>query len=223
MLRVARMCAETAESPWQDKLPPATQAGWLDRRSAWRVGLLRWTLWGNGVLWVCVLCLLETRHGARVPVPFSFPSWFWEWAPTVERLTILTALVALAAWTAAALLRWPWSVWVRAEQMAVLAHKTPGVLTWIRFTGLAMVISVLGALAFALALRYESQASTLLADPQFWLMAPFVLGIGVWISIIGYWLLPGPQPPCVEGENVGLTGPHPRISSQASMPPRSKS
>ena len=48
VLRVARMCAETAESPWQDKLPLATQGGWLDRRAAWRVGLLRWTVWAIG-------------------------------------------------------------------------------------------------------------------------------------------------------------------------------
>jgi hypothetical protein len=209
VLRVARMCAETAESPWQDKLPPATRTDWLDRRAAWRVGLLRWTQCGNRMLWLSILCLLWTRHGAHVPV----------WAPTVERL-IITALVILAAWTAAALLRWPWSVWVRAEQEAVLAHKTPGVLTWLRFSGLGIVISMLGALALALALGYESQASTLLTDPFILMM---ITSIGIWISVLAYWLLPGPQPPCVEGENVGLTGPHPRNSSQASMPPRSKS
>jgi hypothetical protein len=227
VLRVARMCAETAESPWQDKLPPATQAGWLDRRAAWRVGLLRWTVCGNRMLWAFVLCLLWRRHEARVPVPFSFPSWFWDWGPPVARFAILTALVALAAWAAAALLRWRWSVWVRADQEAVLAHKTPGVVTWPfsqPFSGLGMVISLLGALAFALALGYESRASTLLANQQFWLTAPIlILGTGYCMSWIAYWLLPGPQPPCVEGENVGLTGPHPRISSQASMPPRSKS
>lgn len=116
---------------------------------------------------------------------------------------------------------------MRADQEAVLAHKTPGVVTWPfsqPFSGLGMVISLLGALAFALALGYESRASTLLANQQFWLTAPIlILGTGYCMSWIAYWLLPGPQPPCVEGENVGLTGPHPRISSQASMPPRSKS
>ena len=73
VLRVARMCAETAESPWRDKLPPATQANWLDRRAAFRVGLLRWMVWGNRVLWAFVLYLLWTRHEASVPVPFNFP------------------------------------------------------------------------------------------------------------------------------------------------------
>ena len=221
VLRVARMCAETAESPWQDKLPLATQGGWLDRRAAWRVGLLRWTVWGNRILWVFLWYLLWRRYEARVPIPFSFPSWFWDWG----RSALLTAPVALAAWAAAALLRWRWRVWVRAEQEAVLAHKTPGVVTspGQLFGGLGFVISLLGALAVALARSYESQASTLLANPEFWLWEFMMIGgTGAVISLIAYWVLPGPQPPYVEGESVGLPRPHPRISSQGSMPPRSK-
>jgi hypothetical protein len=219
VLRVARMCAETAESPWQDKLPPTTQAGWLDRRAAWRVGRLRWMVWGNRMLWAFLLYPLWKRHGASVPVPFSFPSWFWDWGPPFARFAILTALVALAAWAAAALLRWRWRVWVRADQEAVLAHKTPGVVTspGQLFGGLGMVISLLGALAFVLALGYES----LLANPKFWLASIPIAGAGLCISWIAYRVLPGPQPPCVEAESVRLPGPHPRISSQGSMPPRS--
>jgi hypothetical protein len=225
VLRVARMCAETAESPWQEKLPPAAQAGWLDRRAAWRVGLLWWTVWGNRILWVFVLYLLWMRYEARVPVPFSFPSWFWDWGPRFARSAILLALVALAAWAAAALLRCRWRVWVRAEQEAVLAHKTPGTVTspGQLFGGLGFVISLLGALVVALARGYESQASTLLANPEFWLWEFTIIGGGgTIISLIAYWVLPGPQPPYVEGESVGLPRPHPRISSQGSMPPRSK-
>ena len=82
-------------------------------------------------------------------------------------------LVALAAWSAAVLLRWRWSVWVRAEQEAVLAHKVPGVV--MPFSGLEFVISLLGALALALALGFESRSSTLLANPEFWLVAPLVV------------------------------------------------
>ena len=151
VLRVVRMCAETAESPWHNKLPPPTLAGWLDQRAAWRVGFLRWIVWGNRMLWALILVLLCTRHETRVPVPFTFPSWFWGWGPQVARYAILTALVALAAWATAALLRWRWSVWVRADQDAVLAHKTPGVVTWPHqpFSGLGTVISLLGTLALA--------------------------------------------------------------------------
>ena len=227
VLRVARICAETAESAWREKLPPTTQAGWLDRRAAWRVGLLRRMVWGNRMLWAFLWYPLWTRYEARMPIPFSFPSWFWDWGPPFARSAILTALVALAVWAAAALLRWRWSIWVRADQEAVLAHKTPGFVTWQQFNGLGIVIILLAALAFALAFGYESQASALLANPEFWLpafMPAFMMigGTGLIISWIAYWVFPGPQPPCVEGENVGFPGPHPRISSQGSMPPRSK-
>jgi hypothetical protein len=226
VLRVARMCAETADSPWQDKLPPATQAVWLDRRAAWRVRLLRQVVLGNWLLWGSLLYLLWKRHGARVPVPFIFPSWFRDWAPTAERFIVLSSVIVVAAWTSAAVLRWAWSVWVRAEQEAVIAHRTPDVSTWLRFIGLGFVISALGALAFALVLALESKASMLLADPKFWLDAFYALvitaGLGLILPILVYWLFPGPQPPCIEGENIGATGPHPRISSQASMPPRSE-
>ncbi|MHC2292870.1 hypothetical protein [Bradyrhizobium barranii] len=208
VLRVARMCAETAESSWQGKLPPATQTAWLDRRAEWRVGLLWWTRFGNWMLWGLIWLLLWARHGVHVTI----------WAPTVERL-VITALVMLAALIAGALLRWPWSVWVRAEQEAVLAHKTPSVLTWLPFCGLGVVISLLGALAFAL-LGYDFQVSTLLTDPQSGLHAfMLVVGTGVWITVIVYWLLPGPQPPSIEGENIGPALPQ-RTSSQASLPPR---
>jgi hypothetical protein len=214
VLRVARICAETAESAWQDKLRPTRQAGWLDRRAAWRVGILRRMVWGNRILWAFVLYLLWTRYEARVPVPFSFPSWFSDRGPPVARSVILAALVLLAAWAAAALLGWRWRAWVRADQDAVLAHETPGVVTWLSqpFNGLGIVISLFAALAFALAFGCESRASTLLANQTFWLMAPIMIGsTGIIISWIAYWLLPGPQPDCVEGENVGFPGPHPRI------------
>jgi hypothetical protein len=209
VLRVARICAETAESPWRDKLPPATQADWRDRRAAWRVCLLRWTVWGNRILWAFALYLLWTRYDARVPVPFGFPSWFWNWGPTGERFAILAALVVLAASAAAALLRWRWSVWVRTEQEAVLAQKTPGSVAWTKtpFGGMGTVIALLGVLAFALALGFESN-ETILANQQLWLMTPIMIaGWGSIISWIAYWLLPGPQPPAVEGRNVGPQGP----------------
>jgi hypothetical protein len=220
VLRIVRMCAETAESPWQDKLPPATQAGWLDRRAAWRVGRLRCLVRSNRILWALILCLLWTRHEGSVPVPFGFPSWFWDWGPRAERFAILTALVVLAAWASAALLRWRWSVWVRAEQEAVLSHKPPGVVTFPKdaLHGLGFVISLIATLAFAIAIGYESQASTLLVDQKYlFAAASFVIFViysgGVWISLIASWMFPGPQSPCLEGENVGPVGPHPSISS----------
>ena len=50
-----------------------------------------------------------SRPGRRRPrdSPCSWSSWRWP------------------AWATAALLRWPWSLWVRAEQELVLAHDNP--------------------------------------------------------------------------------------------------
>lgn len=228
VLRVARICAETAGSPWCDKLPPAMRPGWLDRRARRRVCVLRCTVWGNRMLWVLAFYLLWTRHGARVPVPFGFPSWFWDWGPTVERFAIVAAVVALAGWIAVAALRWRWSAWVRADQELVLAQKTAGVMTWPSdpSNGLGTVLAVLAALGLALALGIESEVGAVVADQQFWLIAPvmilMIMGVGVWISLIALWVLRAPQPLAVEDENIGPPEPHPSISSQASMPPRSE-
>ena len=89
------------------------------------------------------------------------------------------------------------------------------------FSSSGFVISLL--VAIALALGFESQAGTRLANPKFWLFAPMVIvGMGMWISWIAYWALPGPQPPRVGSENGGLQGHIQSNSSQGSMPPRSK-
>jgi hypothetical protein len=190
-----------AEGWWADSFPAPTYSelvSWSFRAVPWSIALhIAQRFWQTNP---------KASKGA------------WRWAAAKAAAQLLGA-----AWIAAALLRWRWSVWVRTEQEAVLAHKTPD---WKPFDGPAIVISVLGVLAIALALGFESRASTLLANPQFGLIAPVVItaivGIAVWISVIILLLSPDPQPPRVEGENVGLTGPPPRISSQSSMPPRSK-
>jgi hypothetical protein len=221
VLRVARMCAETAESPWLNKLPPPTLSDWLDRRAAWRVRLLRLTVWGNRAFWAFVLYLLWTRYGASVPLPFSFPVWFWDWGPAVARFGTVTALVALAAWVAAAALRCRWSAWVRADQDALLARNTARVVKWPHdpLSGLGTVISVLGAFGFALALRLEALAGTILSDPLFWVSAPIqimiIWGWGGLISWIITWVWQGPLRPSVESENIDSPASHPRISSQS--------
>lgn len=228
VLRVARICAETAQSPWQDKLPPATQAPWLDRRAIRRVRFLWWTVLYNWLLWAFVWCVLWVRYGVSVPTRFGAPYWFPEWGLTVGRVTVLTVLIALAAWVAAAVLRWRWSVWVRADQEAVLAQKTAMVMTGRTdpFSGQGIVIIVLGVLALGLAVGLESEASALLVDLRSWLAAPAFLfmlaAMGINISWLANWAFPAPQPPCVHGEDVGIPAPHPTSPWQGSMPPQSK-
>jgi hypothetical protein len=194
VLRVARVCAETAESPWQAELPPTTPLA--DRRAAWRVDLLRWARRLNTLLWLFAFVLLWTRHRARVPLPFELPSWFPAGAPTAARFAVLVVLVAVAAWATSALLRWPWSRWVRAEQEQVLAHAPPTPTPLAPLIGMGMVISLLVLLAGALARGDASMARELLADPGEW-FSPLMLmfGGGVILAAIAYWLRPAPLPP----------------------------
>ena len=93
----------------------ARNAGWL-ARSARRMAGRSPAVDGVGQQDTRAILRLWTRHQAHVPVPFSFPSWFWDWGPFLARSAILLALIVLAAWAAAALLRWPWSAWVRADR-----------------------------------------------------------------------------------------------------------
>ena len=107
---------------------------------------------------------------------------------------------------------------MRAEQEAVLARKSVGVVPWpkLPFSGLGTVICLVGALPFALALAlgFEFEASTLLANPTFWLYAAVgIMGIGPPIEWIAYRVVRGPQPPSVEVDNLGPPEPQPRISS----------
>jgi hypothetical protein len=194
VLRIARVCAETAESPWQEKLPPPVGSAWADRRAAWRVGFLRWAVRINALFWLFAFLLLWTRYQAHIPLPFELPSWLPAWMPALAQFAALVIMVAAAAWATAALLRWPWSLWVRAEQEAVLAHKYPtdhGGLT-----GMGMVISLLVLSASALARGYEFRAGDLLADLGGWFTPLMLIVLGsflyAWIAVR---LSPPPKAP----------------------------
>jgi hypothetical protein len=122
VLRVARVCAETAKSSWTDKFP--RESNFVDDRARWRVGFLWLARWSTGLTWLALGAFLLIRHQASVPVPSNLlPSWLP--APPVQ-LALFVALIALAIWATSRALRWIWSWWVRAEQETVLAHKQPG-------------------------------------------------------------------------------------------------
>ena len=73
VLRIVRVCAETAKSPWQRKLPDTTQMSFGDRLAKWRVGFLRWAVRINTLFWLLAFSLLWWRHEARVPLPIDLP------------------------------------------------------------------------------------------------------------------------------------------------------
>jgi hypothetical protein len=201
VLRVARVCAETAGRPWQDKLAPATQELWRDQCAARRVRILRWTLWFNIVLWAVILYVLGGRYGTRVPVPFDLSSWFWGWGSRVEQFITLGGSILLGAWITASLLRWRWSAWVHADQEAVLARTTAEVSgeQTDPFSGQTIILWLLGSLAVALALGLEAEATSPLSDPGAWLLVSGLL-VPIWAfatasSWLVDWLLPAPKQP----------------------------
>jgi hypothetical protein len=194
VLRVAQACATTAESPWQDKLLSATQMSWVDRRAAWRVGLLRSTRLLNWLLCSIAFAIILYRHGANTPVLLSW------WLPTgslpAARFTEIALTMALLAWLLGRLVQWSWSVWVRAEQEKILAHanapaKDQGML-WLIPMGIAIAIPAM--LVSVLALELESGLTGWTAND--WLKLVFFTGVGaVAFAMIAPWLRPGPLPP----------------------------
>jgi hypothetical protein len=119
VLRVARVCAETAQSPWADALPRASD--FVDKRAAWRVGFLRIACWSANLTWLFLGAIVWTKYQCNIPV-FGLTSWFPE-APV--RFSVLVASIVSAMWATSRVLRWIWNWWVYAEQEAVLTHQQP--------------------------------------------------------------------------------------------------
>lgn len=125
VLRVAKLCAETAKSPWSRALPeePCFEAGPVDTRAAWRVGLLRTAL--LVVRWIGVVggVVVWNQYQASIPMIIDAPSWIP--SPPLQ-LAELVTLVATAILMVSAALSLLWKWWVYAEQEAVLTHDRPG-------------------------------------------------------------------------------------------------
>jgi hypothetical protein len=120
VLRVVRVCAETARSPWAFLLPPDSDL--VDDRSRWRVTFLQAARWTAGSTWIVLGAFLLARHQASVTIPFDRPTWL----PTeLVRPALLVAGITSAMWATSGLLRWLWSWWIRKEQEAVLAREQP--------------------------------------------------------------------------------------------------
>jgi hypothetical protein len=119
-LRVARVCAQTAQSPWISKL--ADEPDSVDKRAIWRGNFLRMARWSTGLTWLVLGAFLWIRHQASIPIPIDLPIW----SPAAPvRLILVASFTAFAMWATSSALRWPWSWWVCAEQEAVLAHDKP--------------------------------------------------------------------------------------------------
>jgi len=140
-IRVAALCADTAESPWRAALARPTTAD--DCRAAWRVNFLFWARWINHVLWLSVLVLATRRFIGLVPLPFTPPAWLPQAGVTSTRGAMMIGLIFVGAWASYALVRWPWRRWVRAEQLALLGHTPASGWRWGPIMAMGAVLSLL--------------------------------------------------------------------------------
>jgi hypothetical protein len=74
VLRVATVCAETAQSPWSGALPRTSR--FKDERAAWRVGFLRIARRSTAVTWLVLGAILWSRYQISIPVTFDLPVGF---------------------------------------------------------------------------------------------------------------------------------------------------
>lgn len=195
VLRVTRVCAQTARSEWQDRLPRERLD--VDQRAAWRVGFLRLARGINALAWLFVFALLWKRHEQRVPMPFDLPAWLPAAAATVTRFALLAAVVTLAAWATSRILLWPWTLWVRSEQEKALAGVSPSGKPWVHLIVMEMIVAMVLLLAYKIARGDSSVWSELRADPGEVIIAAliFLFG-GAWIlAAFALRLMPEPRPP----------------------------
>ena len=196
VLRVARVCVETAQSPWKSTLPGKWD--FVDKRAAWRVGFLRMARRSTGLTWLVLGVFLWSRYQASIPVTFDLPGWVPA-APV--RLVLLVTFIASAMWATSSLLRWLWNWWVRAEQEAVLAHDQPGSesYTWYRRVVIFFMAMVVWTLIFATYVLMKSNSWAELGPSldansleSFMVLAP---AIAAWAAISTFVLLWWKRPP----------------------------
>lgn len=183
VLRVVRVCAQTAESPWINTLPEATS--YSEERAAWRVNLLKRAVRFNTLLWLIAFVPLWTQYQQRVPVPLELPAWAPVEAQIASRTVILFLVVAVAAWSTSALLRWLWSFWVHAEQRQVLGHAQPAGKPWVLLIGMGVITSLL---LFSLKVLVFGNLAAVekLNDPKEWVR--FLILVG-WGGVLFAWLI----------------------------------
>lgn len=141
VLRVARVCAETADSAWIPALPVESKR--VDERAAWRVSFLRVARWSTVLVWLFLLAWVCYRHGDSIPLPFDPPAWLPAVAVSLAQYAIMAALIIAAMWATLHILRWPWNLWVRAEQSETLLGGYPQGRSWFWLTAMTLIFSIL--------------------------------------------------------------------------------
>lgn len=195
VLRVARECAQTAKCEWRERLPRETPD--VDRRAAWRVGLLRLAWWGNALAWlVAFVVLLRKGYAQSLPLPFDLPAWLPPSGQTAARFAFLGAVVAVAAWATFYIQCWFWTLWGRTEQAKVLAGTLPAGWPWAPLIGMGWVIVMVLFVVKEIGRGDSSMVNELRANPGEVMMGLLIptIGLSVILAALARWWRPEPRP-----------------------------
>jgi hypothetical protein len=191
VLRIVRLCAETAGSAWHKDLPPVDPQ--LDERSAWRVSWLRLARTTVAIIigTAAVPLWFEYR---LTPLPFELPAWLPSVTEVAVRLALVAGVTVGLVWCGAGLVRLIWHAWVRVEQEKTVAHEPPVDRGWFPLLAIVTVVSSIAALRGLVAAKGLDAIPALLENqPPIEDWGPLlVAGAGAlaWVLI---WLNPPPK------------------------------
>jgi hypothetical protein len=197
VLRVARACAQVAQSPWSAAFPPDTDLA--HRRSGWRVGLLRSPRWFVWLAWLAVFFILAARGASELWLPYSFPKWLPAFALGPLLTTELLVLILAAAWANVWLVELPWKFWTRGEQAMFITSSstaaretTPSGIPFLPFFGMGVAMGT-AFLAFYCATQPTMADVRALFDSwdDVLRMVLMTVGYGGMFALLTVWLRKG--------------------------------
>jgi hypothetical protein len=186
-LRVARVCAETSESPWLELITADSTVA--EARSAARVRVLVVAKLMAAVGWVGVAVAIAFGHLEALPMPFELPGWLPGGATVMLRWAALVIATMLAFTATARLLVIPWRWGVRREQELVVkgncpAEKWDGT-SWIWLLGL--MLGPILALALQLSRGQLPNFHALRVD-ELGDLALFIFSPGLLVALVLFWV-----------------------------------
>jgi hypothetical protein len=186
VLRVARVCARTALSPWRRLIPVVTRAA--SERSKWRIGFLQPVRWVLIATWFVLLTVLWNLFGGRMPLPVEVPAWLPETGRTAMRALSMAVLLVVAGALCNRLILWPWHQWERVEQDDVLRRRQPATSPFVHVCIMLFGLIALVASAVNLSAGWKLSFSWDAAEEALYLLLSWAIAP----AFLMVWMRPAP-------------------------------